>query len=52
MTRKPTRISPPRRVSSAAQIHIPHSSWARVERSAPNASATIAPDDFWARLGL
>ncbi len=33
-----------------SQIHIPHSSWSRTERTGP--TEAIAPEDFWARLGL
>jgi hypothetical protein len=35
----------------AQPISLPHSSWTRVERK-PAAGKTIAPADFWARLGL
>ncbi|WP_200928274.1 hypothetical protein [Sphingobium sp. Leaf26] len=50
-----TRTTQDRRRASAASttqtIYLPHSSWARVERN-PAANQTIAPADFWARLGL
>lgn len=50
-----TRTTQNRRASSAATttqgIYLPHSSWARIERK-PAANGTIAPADFWARLGL
>ncbi len=38
-------------VKQAPTIHIPHSSWSRTEQ-ARGRDALIAPDDFWARLGL
>ena len=39
-----------RQHQTARDIHIPHSSWTRQPRAAPNAA--LAPEDFWARLGL
>ncbi|WP_420144181.1 hypothetical protein [Sphingobium sp.] len=50
-----TRNSPSRRKPDHARqsqhVYLPHSSWARVERK-PAVSTPIAPDDFWARLGI
>ncbi|WP_196221786.1 hypothetical protein [Sphingobium sp. CAP-1] len=51
MTRKITRRHPQRRAQPAQHVYIPHSSWTRVD-SAPAVNSAIAPDDFWARLGL
>ncbi len=52
-TRSNSRQSKPVRTSdTAAQIHIPHSSWSRVEWPSRNKAAAIAPEDFWSRLGL
>jgi hypothetical protein len=44
--RRQSRITQP-----ADALYLPHSSWTRVEHK-PAANNTIAPDDFWARLGL
>ncbi|BBC99284.1 MULTISPECIES: hypothetical protein [Sphingobium] len=49
-----TRTTQNRRQSRITQpdaVYLPHSSWTRVERK-PAANKTIAPADFWARLGL
>jgi hypothetical protein len=51
MTSKATRARPSRLTETAPRVTIPHSSWSRVDRSR-GGSALIAPDDFWARLGL
>ncbi|BBF70989.1 hypothetical protein K9B33_21190 [Sphingobium sp. 3R8] len=51
MTRKTTRPRQPHRVQPDSHVYLPHSSWTRVERKAAVGGA-IAPDDFWARLGL
>jgi len=48
MTRK---IRQPRRVRQTNHIPNPHSSWTRRDHGDSPAIA-IAPDDFWARLGL
>ena len=40
-----------RRDQHEPRIHIPHSSWNRAA-SARGGNTLIAPDDFWARLGL
>ena len=39
-----------RQQQTARDIHIPHSSWTRQPPTAANAA--LAPEDFWARLGL
>ncbi|MDO7833554.1 hypothetical protein Q4610_00695 [Sphingobium sp. HBC34] len=51
MTRKISRARDQRRARPAQHIYIPHSSWTKRDAT-PAAGATIAPDDFWARLGL
>jgi hypothetical protein len=50
MTRKSVRSQHKRRSDRRRDIYLPHSSWSRA--SAVPANAAIAPDDFWARLGL
>ena len=50
MTHKQARVRQQRQ-DQTPQIHIPHSSWSRVERNR-SAEAVLAPGDFWARLGL
>jgi len=50
MTHKQVRVRQRRQVK-ASQIHIPHSSWSRVE-PIRGAETVLAPGDFWARLGL
>ncbi|QJR01855.1 hypothetical protein HH800_06350 [Sphingobium yanoikuyae] len=50
MTHKQDRVRQQRQ-DQTPQIHIPHSSWSRVERNR-SAEAVLAPGDFWARLGL
>ncbi|EQB32225.1 hypothetical protein [Sphingobium ummariense] len=49
MSRKSLRQQ--RRAEERDRVHIPHYSCSRIERPA-SAAASIAPDDFWARLGL
>ena len=39
-----------RQHETARDVYIPHSSWSRQPQAA--ASAALAPEDFWARLGL
>lgn len=51
MTSKTTRSRQSHTPETAPRVTIPHSSWSRVDRSR-GGSALIAPDDFWARLGL
>ncbi|MEC3910843.1 hypothetical protein U5A82_10280 [Sphingobium sp. CR2-8] len=51
MNRKTTRPHPQRPVRGDNHVYLPHSSWARVDRKL-TAATVIAPDDFWARLGL
>jgi hypothetical protein len=52
MTRNIIRSRARTRTSAkVAAIHIPHSSWNRTEPQSGR-KALIAPDDFWARLGL
>lgn len=52
MTRNIIRSRARTRTSTkSAAIHIPHSSWNRTEPQSGR-KALIAPDDFWARLGL
>ncbi|MEC3949860.1 hypothetical protein [Sphingobium sp. HWE2-09] len=51
MTRIITRPRSPRPVRADDHIYVPHSSWNRSDRKAVTGGA-IAPDDFWARLGL
>ncbi|AEG47986.1 hypothetical protein Sphch_0286 [Sphingobium chlorophenolicum L-1] len=51
MTQNASRIRQRRRAGSSPQIHIPHSSWSRVERT-PERTAPVKPDEFWSRLGL
>ncbi|MBV2150575.1 hypothetical protein KRZ98_20435 [Sphingobium sp. AS12] len=51
MTHKATRSRQSRAAETARRVTIPHSSWSRIDRSR-GGSALIAPDDFWARLGL
>ncbi|MCI4588915.1 hypothetical protein MOK15_02170 [Sphingobium sp. BYY-5] len=51
MTRTTIRSRRQRRAQPTQNIYLPHSSWTRVE-PVPAANATIAPDDFWLRLGL
>ncbi|WP_197707420.1 MULTISPECIES: hypothetical protein [Sphingobium] len=51
MTQYSPRTRKRRRLAGGQQIHIPHSSWSRVER-APERTAPVEPEDFWSRLGL
>ncbi|WP_176400356.1 hypothetical protein [Sphingobium sp. Z007] len=51
MTRTTTRPRQTHRTPTDGHVYLPHSSWARVERKSTTTPA-IAPDDFWARLGL
>ncbi len=51
MTRKITRPRQPRRAQQGGYVYVPHPSWARGEGKSATTPA-IAPDDFWARLGL
>nr|WP_176392198.1 hypothetical protein [Sphingomonas sp. CDS-1] len=51
MTQNASRTRRSRRVATSPQIHIPHSSWNRVER-VPESAAPVKPDEFWSRLGL
>ncbi|HEX7876916.1 MAG TPA: hypothetical protein VF489_10075 [Sphingobium sp.] len=50
MTRKSTRARQQSRADRRPEIHIPHSSWSRVQRVAP--ATSLAPEEFWTRLGL
>ena len=49
MTIKPVRS--PRNQRATLLPPLPHSSWSRTDRTRGR-NAMIAPDDFWARLGL
>lgn len=51
MTQNVTRTRRQSRFGTSPQIHIPHSSWARVERT-PESAAPVKPEEFWSRLGL
>lgn len=51
MTRTTNRPRQPRQSRADSHVYLPHSSWARVDRK-PTTATVIAPDDFWARLGL
>lgn len=51
MTPKSVHARRPRRQGASPRGIIPHSSWSRIE-PLRSGSAVIAPDDFWARLGL
>lgn len=51
MTHKAVHARRPRRKGASPRTIIPHSSWSRIDP--PRGGGTpIAPDDFWARLGL
>ena len=50
MTRKSAHSSRQREARFGQGIFIPHSSWSRVQR--PAGMSVLAPEDFWARLGL
>lgn len=51
MTHKIVHTRRPRRNAESARVIIAHSSWSRIDP--PRSGSTlIAPDDFWARLGL
>ncbi|MET0372358.1 MAG: hypothetical protein ABW039_13410 [Sphingobium sp.] len=51
MTRLNARRRRAQRNQPAAQVHVPHWSWARKD-APPQDHATLAPDEFWSRLGL
>jgi len=51
MTQNASRTRRQRRFVNNPQIHIPHSSWTRVERG-PERAAPVKPDEFWSRLGI
>ncbi|MEV4934508.1 MULTISPECIES: hypothetical protein [unclassified Sphingobium] len=51
MTQNAIRTRRQRPFGASPQIHIPHSSWNRANRSAEGA-APFKPDEFWSRLGL
>lgn len=51
MTHKAVHARRSHREGADVRVTIPHSSWSRVTPPR-NGSVVIAPDDFWARLGI
>ena len=50
MSPRPILARPKRPRDTGRDIYIPHSSWSRKPRT--TADAVIAPEDFWAKLGI